>query len=167
MENDEPEFFDLDKHKLDVELERQPRLYYEHAAKLADARRDYEQAEAEKDLVEAEVDRAIRSDPAEFGFDGNSKPTETAIKNAVATSKRVKATIHAAIQAKHAVDILQAGVTALDHRKRALEKLVDLRLAEYFADPILPKGEREKIENSTKRAARTAGQKRQRGDDDD
>ena len=37
--------------------------------------------------------------------------------------------------AKHRVDVLSGAVTALDHRKKALENLVDLHGRNYFSTP--------------------------------
>ena len=161
---EEPDFFEPDKHHLDTELVRQPQLYWEHAERLADTRRDHERAEAEKDLTWAELDAKIRGNPGDWGLD---KVTESSVEQAIVRSTRYQKAVANAIDKKHDMDVAYAAVTALDHRKRALEKLVDLRLAEYYADPILPKGERGKMEDRAKREARTAGQKRQRGEDDD
>ena len=39
MNEPEPDFFELDKNRLDVEWTKQPKLYWQTAEKLADARR--------------------------------------------------------------------------------------------------------------------------------
>lgn len=164
MEKFEPEFFSFDKHKLDEELQAQPKMYFEHAVMLADARRDYEQAEAAKDLVWAELDRDVRSDPAAFGVD---KITEAVVKETITRSKKYQKAVAEVIDKRHDMDIAQAGATALDHRKRGLEKAVELWLSDYWAEPRVNGDGREKARESTKKEARTAGQKKRADRDDD
>ena len=50
----EPDIFEPDPNKLDREWVKQPRLYHEHALKLADARSAHDRAKVAKDLAEAE-----------------------------------------------------------------------------------------------------------------
>lgn len=163
MDKFEPEFFSFDKHKLDEELQSQPKMYFEHAVLLADARRDYEQAEAAKDLVWAELDRDIRSDPAAFGID---KITEPTVKEAITRSKRYQRAVADAIDKKHDMDVMQAGTTALDHRKRGLEKAVELYLSDYWAEPRIKGDGREKAREDNKKQTRTAGQRKRAERDD-
>jgi DNA repair ATPase RecN len=145
-----PDFFLIDPNALDREWIAQPALYHEYATKLADAKRAAEQAKTAVDVVWATVETAVRETPAKYGIE---KVTEAAVKAAVSTHRKYAAAIQAAIDAKHAVDILQAAVNTLDHRKRALENLVDLRLADYFSEPRnKPRGDKEKA--ATRRAGR-------------
>lgn len=130
--DDDFSFFEIDQNLLDEEWIRQPQLYFEYAKRLADARRDHDQQKAALDVVVAELDKAIREDPEKFGIE---KVSETAIKLAIVGRKKHKAAVQAVADAKHAVDVLQAVVNALDHRKRALENLVDLWAANYFSTP--------------------------------
>lgn len=160
----EPEFFSFDKHRLDEEIVAQPKMYFSHAVLLADARRDYEQSEAEKDLTYAELSKEIRSDPQSFGLD---KITEDAVKQTIVASKRYQRAAQKVIDKRHDMDVAQAGVTALDHRKRGLEKAVDLFLSDYFATPRVPDNDgREKAREADKMRTRKAGQKRANRDDD-
>ena len=58
-------------------------------------------------------------------------------------------------KAYHKVNLTQAAVTALEHRKRALEKLVDLHGQNYFAEPhAKTEGGREHVEQTKKQSAR-------------
>ena len=144
---DEPDIFEPDKNRLDEELVKQPRLYHQYADQLADARRDHEMAESEMKVVEAEVSLLVRRRPDRFGIE---KVTEDAVKKTVLLDKRVRQAEKEVILAKHKVDLLSAAVTALDHRKRVLEKLVDLRLADYYAEPRTREA-REMMERSRER----------------
>ena len=126
------EFFDLDANRLDQEWLNQPKLYHEYATKLADARRDHEQAKANLKLVESEARLRIRKNPTQYDL---PKATEGAIEEVVVTQPDYRKALHKMLEAKHASEVLQATVDALDHRKKALEKLVELRLHDYYAEP--------------------------------
>ena len=51
-DNEFASLFHLDQHRLDEEWLAQPGLYFDYAMKLADAKETYEQAKANRDLVE-------------------------------------------------------------------------------------------------------------------
>ena len=164
-ESFEPEFFSFDKYRLDEELVAQPKFYFEHAALLADTRRDYEQAKAKKDLIYAKLYHRIKSNPQAYGLD---KATEESIKQTIIAHEKYQAMVARLIEAEHLVDKTQAGVTALDHRKRALEKAVELFLSGYWAEPRVKgssSGYERAVEEDKKRT-RTAGQKKRMDRDD-
>ncbi len=128
-----PEILHIDKHLLDEEWVNQPKLYFEYAAELAQARLELEEARAEFDVVKAETDLAIRSDPADY--DLPEKTTEVMIGKALILTEEYANAQEAVFTAKHRVDILSGAQTALDHRKKALENLVDLHGRNYFSSP--------------------------------
>jgi len=145
MNTDKFDFFELDQHQLDVEWLRQPKIYHEYASKLAEARYAHEAAKTERDITMAELDRDIRAAPSDFGLE---KITEGCVQSAILVQQRYLHKQNIVLKAKHTQDILQATVDALDHRKKALENLVQLHLADYFSSPKKPKDPdgREKIE---------------------
>lgn len=126
------DIIELDPFRLDEEWVNQPKLYREYAEQLADARKDVEEAKAQLDLVEAELYAELSSNPEKYGL---SKTTEASIRNAILQEVDYQEAQQVVIDAKHRVGQLDAVVTAIDHRKRALEKLVDLRLSEYYSEP--------------------------------
>jgi hypothetical protein len=144
------DFFQIDPNALDREWVQQPALYHKYAVRLANARRDAEQAETLIDVVYAELDAAIRANPEKYGV---AKITEPSVKAAILGHRKYKAATAAHIEAKHAAGILQAAVSTMDHRKRAFENLVDLRLADYFSEPRTTSG-REQYDRAKKRQAR-------------
>lgn len=152
----------VDENALDREWVGQPRLFFRYAAKLADARRDSEQAKTEVELVKAELELAIRSSPEKFEL---AKITEAAVTATVLSQGEYGRVRQASLDAKHTVDVLEAAVTALEHRKRALEGLVQLRLANYYSSPKAPEGAKEDMAEMEKRLVRNRGQRR--GDTDD
>jgi len=126
------EFFEIDPNHLDKEWTLHPIVYHDMALKLADARKAYERASAEEDVIEAEVSLAIRRDPNKYDL---PKATEDTVKQAVKLDQKYQRARMKAIGAKHDLDVLQAAVTTLEHKKYALQDLVKLRLADYFSEP--------------------------------
>lgn len=147
--------FDIDQNQLDVEWLKQPKLFFEYAAMLADARAEYEKEKADREVVKARLDLDIRSNPEDYDLD---KVTEGAITNVLATQESVITGNEAVLAAKHKLDRLQAAVEALDQRKKALENLVGLFGMNYFAEPRAPKGAKEYIADEVKKNVRKKGQ---------
>jgi len=154
-----PEFFDIDMNQLDVEWLRQPRMFFTTAEALAEARRDFEQAKSELDLTDAELDKAIRANPEEYGLP--QKTTETMISKTIIACENHTAASDEIQMKKHRVDVLQAAVTALDHRKKALENLVQLHGQNYFSTPIAKGNSKDVIEEAKKIKSRR-GKRRKR-----
>jgi len=154
---DDFSFFDIDEHNLDREWVEQPSLYFKWARKVADARMVLDEAKAEVDVTKAEVSRLIRDDPEDFGLE---KVTEAAVTAAIPEHPDMMRAVKALSKAKHDVDIYQAAVNALDHRKRALEKLVDLHGQNYFSSPKAPdQDSAASLEESGKQQTRRKGRR--------
>lgn len=137
----------IDEHRLDYEWGRQPGLYTHYAWKLADARQQLEETKNELAVVKAELYREIVSEPERFGL---PKTTEGAVAATIECDERYKDVQLRIIAAKHLVDLLNAYVTALDHKKHALENLVRLSLAGYFATPQAPDGSADEMREREK-----------------
>lgn len=146
----------IDEHRLDEEWLEQPRKYFRYAAKLADARRELDAAKAALDVTRAVTDRAIREDPAKFGL---SKITEKSIEATVPVQKPCMEGQAAVIEARHDVDILQAAVGSLEQRRKALEHLVTLLMANYFASPRAPDGAKDRMREMEKKSVRRRGRR--------
>ena len=156
------DFLSPDKTRLDVEWTNQPKLFYDYACQLAGAREGLDEMRASLDVVKAEIDKAIRDNPADYGIE---KLTETLISNTIVQQPDFQRGQKEVRRMKHNVDILQAAVTALDHRKAALEKLVSLHGQSYFATPrASDEDSREFVSDAEKQAARSkVGKKGRRG----
>lgn len=152
----------IDQHNLDKEWTEQPKLYLDFATALATARQEADQAKAELEIVDAELDKNIRLHPTRFDIDG--KITENVVSNTILAHKSHTKAYQRLIAAKHEVAVLQAAVEALEHRKKALENLVQLWLASYFAEPRVKGETREKMEEAEKRNVRRPIKRR--GNDD-
>lgn len=153
------EFFDIDKHALDKEWEEQASNYFEIAADLEEANAETDQAKARIDVVYADLDGEIRENPEAFGFEG--KPTEPSIKACILGQDRYKKVIERFNEKRRAAGLLGAAVRAMEHKKRAIEKLTDLFIAGYFSDPKVKGEAREAVKDA--RASRVLGRKKNRG----
>jgi hypothetical protein len=147
---DEPDFFAIDQNNLDSEWVNQPKLCRRYSERLADAQRDLEQAETKLEVVDADLDYRIRKKAGS----GEKKPTEAAIKNQLIRSIEHIEAVAKIQKLRHRVGILRAAVKTVDHRKTALENLVDLRLADYFSEPRVRKTNREAEHQRSKDRAR-------------
>jgi len=126
------DLLNMDEHNLDEMWLNQPRLYHKYAKKLANAKQHLEEEKAELELCKAELDRDIRSEPGQFNLE---KITENVVSSTIIIQDKYQQRQAEVIDLKHQVDILQAAVTTLDHRKRALENLVSLHGQDYFSSP--------------------------------
>ena len=144
MKNQEFDIFDLDKFRLDEEWVEQPKLYFESASKLAASRQEYERAKAERDVVKAEEELKVRNNPEKYGLE---KTTEAAIGQVVTTSLKLRVANEKIITTKYEMDMQQAEVDALEHRKKALENLVQLEARNYFSAPKASKETVDRMRN--------------------
>jgi hypothetical protein len=123
---------DIDDLQLDKEVLRQPKEMLRAGKKLAKARLRYNEAKATVDVVAASLSHRIRSDPESFGLE---KLTEPTIEAAVIKHKKHQEAMEEMNQAKYKLDMIEAMVTALHHRKTALELRVQLLGLEYYSEP--------------------------------
>ncbi|MHC1623171.1 MAG: hypothetical protein ACXQTR_01105 [Candidatus Methanospirareceae archaeon] len=157
MKNFNPEeMIEIDENRLDDEWIIQPRLYFDCANRLAEARRDWDSAKSNLDVVKADTSQAVRADPASFGL---SKMTEASISEVVAVSPKVREAVAKVLDSKYQVDVYQALVTAMDHKRKALEKLVDLFLASYYSKPRASREAEGEVEKLEKRTVRRKGRR--------
>ena len=119
----------IDQDRLDVEWRRQPELFLRYSELAAEARISCDRAKTALDVTIAETDARVRSAATE------RKPTETQIANTVLLDPQVRGAHDAFLAAKNRQDLLQSAVRAMEQRKDALENLVRLGLAGYFATP--------------------------------
>lgn len=121
--------------ELDVEWIGQASLVMKYCVIAADAHRDLDLAKEQVDIIRAQIDRDVRSDPAQFGLD---KVTEGSITSTILTSPDYQEAVKSYLQKKYEHEVAQGAVRAFDHRKSALENLVRLFGQSYFAGPAVP-----------------------------
>ncbi len=153
---------DIDPYRLDKEWVEQPVLYHEHAVAAVVARKVWEQAKARLEVVKAEIDIEIRRDPDAYEL---PKVTETVIASAVTSQKIVQEAVKRVIDAKEDLGYIEAALTALDHRKKALEKLVELETRDYHSEPRAKGDAKEVMDQVKKQIVRRRGQRRKSHND--
>lgn len=126
----------IDKYALDTEWEHQAEIYKRYSDAWANAYAEMELAKEARDLKEADLDAYIRTN-AEAIYPG-ARMTEAAIKNWVRSHEEYLAYSRDYIEAVRTMNILAGAKTAFEHRKRALESLVQLHGQQYFAKPTIP-----------------------------
>jgi hypothetical protein len=106
----------------------------------AEAQRDMTLAKERQDYAYATLNKAIRGNPEKYGVQAGSRGiTEDAIKASIQTHPEYKVAVEECIDAKYAYDMVSGAVKSFDHRKAALEKLVQLFGQSYFAGPQVPR----------------------------
>lgn len=120
----------INRFKLPQECEEHSSLYQYYADLLADARVDVDVEKDRLNIVEAERELDIRKNPPE-----SPKITEAVIKALVQSDGKVVKRKGKLGGAKDGLYHLEAAVTALEHRKRMLDSLVQLLIAGYYSAP--------------------------------
>lgn len=144
----------IDELALDREWLEQPSNYLKASRQLADAKQVLDAAKNELEVVKAEQYRAILTYPERYGL---AKTTEAAIASAIPLQKAYQEAQREVIRARHDVDVRAAVVTAMEHRKKALENLVSLHLSGYYSDPKAKREDAEYVEElEARRRSRSA-----------
>ena len=150
------DLLDIDPLRLQEEWKDQPSLCFAYSSKLAEAQRKYDTAKARMDVVEAELFEKVRRSPDHYDI-ADSRVTDSAINKKVITLPKFQEAQSAVIAARHEKDVVAAMVNAIEHRKRALTMLVELRRQEYNAEPPVSRAGREVVEHDDKRRLRQRG----------
>lgn len=147
----------IDEYNLEVEWAKQASLYHRYAHEAALARQDADEAKAELDVVKAELDLDIRDDPDKYNLE---RVTEAAISNVITTTDEYQSAVQRVNAAQHSMRIAEAMCRALEHKKAALTKIVDLHLASYYAEPPKPDDPDGVLEDRVTKQVRTRGRRR-------
>ena len=153
----EKNFVQIDPLALDEEWIRQPGLRNAYGVDLAGCRKAWEEAKNYYKVVEAETAMLVRKSPGTYGLE---KVTEKAVEQTVPIQPAVKDAAQEIVDARHDMDVMEAAVAALDHKKKALEKLVELHLADYYGEPRAPAGAKDRLGEVGKKRARGKGVRR-------
>ena len=122
----------IDKYRLDEEWQTQALKFCEWAEKEVEALYLKDKVKEQLDLVKAQLDSAVRKNPEVYGLE---KVTEGAIQNVIFQHKDYMDVSRAYLDAIKEARILGVAREAFDHRKKALEKLTELFLSQYWAEP--------------------------------
>jgi hypothetical protein len=122
----------IDESALDMECLEQPRLMVRYSSLQARLEKEEDLAKEALELVKAELDKKIRSEPEEFDID---KITEGSIKSVILSHPRYKKASERYINAKYENNVARGAVKAAEQRKNMLETLSRLHGQQYFAGP--------------------------------
>lgn len=146
MEND----FEIQQHRLDHELVQQPLLVHFWSKELAAAKLNLDEALNALAVSRAKADQKIRANPDEFGL---KKVTEATVEAAIIRMPNVQTNIATVNNLRYEMRMCDAACTACEHKKRSLEKLVELHGRDYFSAP-LPKPQKERSPDNDVRKKR-------------
>jgi len=122
----------VDKNKLEEEWLEQPSLFLYYAEAHAEAIFERDKAKSNMDYVYSVLYSKFKNNWQEY-FD--SKPTEPALKEKINTHEKYRKAEKRYIKANRNVNVLLSAKTAFDHRKRALENLVSLKISGFYSEP--------------------------------
>lgn len=149
----------INQYELDKEWASHPKMMEDCCRAGADARLAFDEAKDLLELEHAKLYSAISSDPARYGL---PKATDAVVSAAVLQQKSYQQLQASVRELRHAMQVMDAGKSALEHRKKALEDLVALHLSGYFAAPQAAKADREAVEEMEKRTIRERTRSRRR-----
>jgi len=141
----------IDRYNLDDELVRQPQLYMDWALKAAEASVEKTEAKDRLDIVKADLDGKIRSDPDSYDIP-EGKASEGAIKAVIAKHSKVKRYNRIYYKALKNEKFLNKAEIAFRDRRKMLEALVSLNIQLHFAEPRVPISGRDAVHRSRKSA---------------
>jgi aminoglycoside phosphotransferase len=152
---------EIDHLALDQEWLVQPKLFFRFAARLADKKQEYQEVKRELDLLHAEISKKIRSSPSKWEL---VKPSNEVVLNTVTIQPEYQDKVKEVNKKRHEVDVLEALVSAMDHKKRALERLVILHGQNYYSTPKVDACSMESIQEVERQGARRRAIKNRRRD---
>jgi len=120
----------IDKHNLDVEWINQSKVFAKWGEELVYAQERTDKAKANLDLIKAQTDSKIRANNI------GSKITESQILNMIIQDSEYQKAIVEHIEAKKQEGIIEIARKAFEfQRNKALDRLTDLFLSNYWAEP--------------------------------
>lgn len=137
MELDYQRDLRIDESALDVECLNQPMLMMKYSKELASAEREVSRLKEKRDVIKAELDRDIRSNP--LSFQVKVKLTEDVVKNTILLCEEYQQIATELIDAQYEARMAEGAVKAVQQRKDELQDLVKLHGQRYFAGPNIPR----------------------------
>ncbi len=117
--------------QLDVDWASQPNQMWVWSQHAADAQLVVDDMKAALALTEAELDKLIRDAPGDFGI---NKLNNDIVKYTIIRQKDYKDAVSDLNKAKHRAAIIDAAVSGLVDKKRALTKITDLQISVYYSE---------------------------------
>jgi hypothetical protein len=131
--SDFKEAIKIDPLQLDKAVLIQADLVVEWSELWAEATRDRDRLKERINIVRAECDKDIRSNPKKFGWEDAKSPTEGFINANIPLHPKMKEVNEELIDLQYDVNIYSIAREALDHRKRAVTILMELYKSDYYS----------------------------------
>lgn len=126
----------IEEQALDVEWLRQAELMRKYSVHSAEMRKIMDEAKERLEVGKARIEMDIRSNSEKYGL---AKITEGAIASTILLQEEYQELNQDYLDARYEYDVAGAAVRAIDQKKTALENLVKLLGAQYFAGPQAPR----------------------------
>lgn len=144
----------IDQLRLDREWVKQPKLFLHYSEALAKARTKMDRAKDNVDFVKADLDGIVRDDMNANGV----KITEASVQSNISIHPDMQAALLSLADARDEVNMMQAAVSALEHKKYALQNLVSLHSQNYFSSLTVGEEDREAAQEIQHAPAKRAEQ---------
>lgn len=129
----------IDPHKLDEEWLKQPALYMKYSEMASKAQKLKDELKERVEVIKAGIDQLVRENPEKYNAPtdkkGEIKITEAWITGAIIRDGRYQEAVKEYNEALYEFNILSAAVKSFDHKKKALEGMVQLWQGSYFSVP--------------------------------
>lgn len=130
----------LDRYNLENELQRQSDIIKKWTQVAAIAKSDRDNLKEKLDDVYSELDLEVRSDLKKFmtekEFKNIKKITESVIESLIKRQKEYKELRKKYLDAKRDFEIIEGGISALDHKRTSMKFLSDLWINGYWSTDI-------------------------------
>lgn len=150
-DREDDSYVEIDKYHLDDECQRQPKLVKREGERLATLEFETAEAKAALDLKKAQLELGVRSDPAVYDLE---KVTEATVAAAIVALPDYQRALKRYNKARKREAVQKALVEALKHKKPMIERMIDLFLAGYYAEPKAKGDARAVTDGASKRSAR-------------
>lgn len=148
----------IDPDNLETEWIEQASLYMYYSEAHAEAILEKDTLKQEIDIIYAELDAHYRA----IWSDADGRMTETGLKSKVLQDSAYISRQKALNKAILDVNILLSAKTAFDHRKKALENIVSMKIAGFWSEPKLKKNIKEEIKTQHKKQLNKSERMRKR-----
>jgi hypothetical protein len=151
MTDDYKNSIEIDIDNLENEWRQQPIKFMEWAHKAVEMESERDRLKDKLEVLHGKIDLEIRQDPEKFGI---VKATESSIQSAMVGDIRIQGATSDYLQAVKDAKMFNVMREAFDHRKKALEKMTDLWIAGYYAEPRIKKEAKDAVEEDGARHQR-------------
>ena len=136
---------EIDLERLEENLTDQPQFVMKYGELWAGKTAERDRAKENLSVIEAELDGYARENWADIS---NTKMTEKSILGYVLNEDKRKSAMEKLISLTEETNILFVAKSAVEHRKKSMEGLVSLFIAEYWADPKIAKKDIDEVKAS-------------------